>query len=207
MPKGHVQSHIQKKHKNSRRLVAHGQDHSMANNSLISTRLPKVKPFQAIMTQRLFSPKLTSSRGLSPLTRARNEQASEAVEALRKNNDQVLEDTVGNELLGEQLKQSHLKIRFIKNDLKVLVETEANKYISLIQQPHYQDIVLQSDEIPTYCRIEASAQRSPMTLIILKKSQDVKVLISTKHKYPGIGCEHSYDDDDPVYYAKNRLNY
>jgi hypothetical protein len=46
-----------------------------------------------------------------------------------------------------------------------------------------------------------------MTLIILKKSQDVKVLISAKHKYPGIGCEHSYDDDDPVYYAKNRLNY
>ena len=88
-----------------------------------------MKPFQAIMTQRLFSPKLTSSRGLSPLTRARNEQASEAVETLRRNNDQVLEDTVGNELLGERLKQSHLKIRFIKNDLKVLVETEANKYI------------------------------------------------------------------------------
>jgi len=70
-----------------------------------------------------------SSRGLSPLTRVRNEQASEAVETLRQKNDQVLEDTVSNELLGEQLKQSHLKIRFIKNDLKVLVETEANKYI------------------------------------------------------------------------------
>ena len=128
MPKGHVQSNIQRKHKNSRRLVVHGRDKSMVDNSLISSRLPKVKPFQAIMAQRLLSPKLMSSRGLSPLTRARNEQTSEAVETLRKNNDQVLEDTVSNELLGEQLKQSHLKIRFIKNDLKVLVETEANKY-------------------------------------------------------------------------------
>jgi hypothetical protein len=70
-----------------------------------------------------------SSRGLSPLTRAKNEQASEAVETLRKETDQILDDNVSNELLGEQLEQSQLKIRFIKNDLKVLVETEVNKYI------------------------------------------------------------------------------
>ena len=66
------------------------------------------------------------------MTRARNELASEAVETLRKKNDQVFEDTVSNDVLGEQLQQNHLKIRFIKNDLKVLVETDANKYVKLI---------------------------------------------------------------------------
>ena len=66
------------------------------------------------------------------MTRARNELASEAVETLRKKNDQVFEDTVSHDVLGEQLQQNHLKIRFIKNDLKVLVETDANKYVKLI---------------------------------------------------------------------------
>ena len=94
--------------------------------------MTKGKPFQTIMTQRLFSPKLVSSRGLSPLTRERNDQASEMVETLREKNDEVFEDTVSNDVLGEQLKQNHLKIRFIKNDLKVLVETDANKYVKLI---------------------------------------------------------------------------
>jgi hypothetical protein len=54
------------------------------------------------------------------------------VETLREKNDEVFEDTVSNDVLGEQLKQNHLKIRFIKNDLKVLVETDANKYVKLI---------------------------------------------------------------------------
>jgi len=121
-----------------------------------------------------------------------------------KNTKIDLQDKITNDELTKSIKQSSLKIRFIKNDLKTLIETEADIYITL-EDGVYREIHLQADEIPVYFRINLASKPSPVTLSLQKyQKQDIKLFLSTAHKYPGKGCEHSFDENDYRFYGKNK---
>ena len=72
---------------------------------------------------------------MSPLTAAVNNRALEAnfhpYERPKNTKTLNLQDSVTNDELTQSIKESSVKIRFIKNDLKALVEAEADIYITL----------------------------------------------------------------------------